>query len=226
MQNMLASAAARVVKRQGLVGARSISSRLEGLKNAASLMTPEQRAKQAKTDEVTLRIQKAQRERRRMLKEQYGELVDEPTPGGGGVTGSALDAKLTQLEKQGAFKNLKGAGKPLPHRAATHFGDEDAADRMFQRIMAENNVKPESVELRLEYLPRFKAFKARLQQMPAPGASRQKALQVEHAELLALHHRFTGAAVKDSFTFKIGIPALPKLLPTLEEELAQAGKSR
>ena len=125
------------------------------------------------------------------------------------------------MERAGEFKNLAGSGQPLPERVVTHFGDDDAADRMMTRIMAENNVKPESIELRNEFRPRYKAFRARLAR-PTPADARLRAsLEHELGELCVLHERFRSAAVKDSFTFNLMPTPPPRPGETLEEELAK-----
>ena len=170
-----------------------------------------------------MRIQREQAARRARLAADY----DLEPPQGGSITGSALDAKLSAVERAGGFKDLSGAGKPLPERVRTHFGDEDAADRMMQRIMAENNVKPESLEIRSEYLPKLRAFRARLAQLTGPaanpiGPSTRKSLEHQMGELRQLHASYHSASVKDTFTFNLQIGVLPKVAETLEQELARA----
>lgn len=210
--------------------ARACSSRTQQLRGADALLTPKQRQARGDlaggADAATLRIQKAQLERRRKLSELYD--VD-AAPSGGAITGAHLDAKLAAAERAGAFENLSGAGKPLPERLRTHFGDEDAADRMMMRLMAENNVKPESMEISALYRPRLKLFRTRLRQLPPPrvgtaveDASVRAALAHEMAELQKLHAAHKTAAVKDSLTYNLPISVLPKLASTLEEEFDNA----
>ena len=166
---------------------------------------------------MTLRIQQAQLERRKKLKELY----DVEESAGSALTGSHLDAKLAAAERAGDFKNLAGAGKPLPERLRTHFGDEDAVDRMMMRLMAANNVRPESMEIKATYGAKLKAFRSRLQQIAAasPDANVRASLMHEMSELRKIQAAFKTAAVKDSLTYNLPINPLPKLAATLEEEI-------
>lgn len=205
-------------------GVRACSSRSTGLRGADALLTPKERDARksgAGADEATLRIRRAQAARR----QQLSELYDVAPPPGGSITGAHIDAKLAAMERSGEFKGLAGTGKPLPERVRTHFGDEDAMDRMMTRVMGENNIKPESLEIRSEYRPRLKAFRLRLEQQASTGsldANVHAALLHEMSELQQLHAAFTSAAVKDSLTFNLPISVLPRLAPTLDEELASA----
>lgn len=211
----------------------------EAIRGSQSLLTPKQRQaqrersagataaaaqyKEAKKGDKTEAILAAQRVRReRMLREYDGELE---SSGGGGVTNIALEAQFAQLERAGAFKNLSGTGKPLPERAATHFGDENAVDRMMGRVMAENNVRPESVELRLSYMSKLKAFRKDLS--AAVGAAsrdgrplRRAGFEAELNELHALRKTFDDASIKDSFTFNLPISKLPRVA-SLDDELSK-----
>ena len=173
---------------------------------------------------MSLRIRRAQLERQKKLKELY----DVEEPAGSALTGSHLDAKLAAAERAGEFKNLAGAGKPLPERLRTHFGDEDAVDRMMMRLMAENNVRPESMEISATYRPKLKAFRNRLQQIPNAAsldANVRAKLVHDMSELRRMHAAFTTAAVKDSLTYNLPINPLPKLAATLEEEIQNQNAS-
>lgn len=174
--------------------------------------------------DATEKILAAQRARAERLKREYdGEYA---TTGGGGVTNIALEAQFAQLERRGEFKNLAGVGKPLPERQHTHFGDEDAADRLMSRIMAENNVKPESVVLRSEFMARLKAFRQELAQAASAAERAGKTLsragfEFELQELRVLRKAFDDASLKDTFTFQ-GLPIrkLPVVV-SLDEELTK-----
>lgn len=204
------------------------SSQSKQLRGADALLTPKQREARnidPGSDSTTMRIRKAQLERTRKLRELY----DVDAPAGSPISGSHLDAKLAAAERAGEFRNLAGSGKPLPERLRTHFGDEDAVDRMMMRLMAENNVRPESMELKATYRPKLKAFRGRLREvlreMPSTHSSSLHAnlrasLTHEMTQLHKLHAAFKTAAVKDSLTYNLPINPLPKLAPTLEEELA------
>ena len=95
------------------------------------------------------------------------------------------------------------------------------------RLMAENNVKPESMEIKATYIPKLRAFRKRLQpfQLGAAAASVdakvRASLTHEMSELTKLHAAFKTAAVKDSLTYNLPINPLPKLASTLDEELSQ-----
>ena len=176
-------------------------------------------------DEMTLRIQRAQAARRQKLLDLY----DVEMPSGSVIAGAHVDAKLSQLERQGAFKGLDGAGKPLPDRSTSHFGDDDAVDRMTMRIMAEQGVKPESLDVSSRYRPKLKAFRERLRTL-ADGASLDDKVRAslvhEMEELHMLYAAYTSAAVSDSLTYNLPIAGLPKLSDTLDEELTFACRCR
>lgn len=178
-----------------------------------------QEAKKGDKTEAILAAQRARRER--MLRDYDGE---HDSSGGGGVTNIALEAQFAQLERAGAFKNLAGSGKPLAERAATHFGDEDAVDRMMGRIMAEQNMRPESVELRLSYMARLKAFRTDLAAAVAARCDgrplRRAGFEAELGELHALRKQFDDASIKDSFTFSLPISKLPRVA-SLDDELTK-----
>ena len=184
-----------------------------------------QEAKKGDKTEAILAAQRARRER--MLRDYDGEYE---ASGGGGVTNIALEAQFAQLEREGAFKNLAGSGKPLPERVATHFGDEDAVDRMMGKIMADNNVRPESVELRLSYMAKLKTFRTDL----AAGAGaahrdgrplRREGYESEIDELHALRRAFDDASIKDSFIFSLPISKLPRVA-SLNDELSKLPSPR
>ena len=54
-----------------------------------------------------------------------------------------INAKIEAAEKDGAFDNLSGAGKPLPECA-------DPENALLNRVMKENGAMPEFVELNRE----------------------------------------------------------------------------
>ena len=217
------------------------SARSARLRGADALLTPRERDARKtapQNDAATLRIKQAQKVRQRQLADLYDIEAPAGSGSGGAVSASHLDAKLAAMERAGEFDNLKGVGKPLPERVRTHFGDEDSADRMITRIMYENNVKPESVELRARYRSRLKAFRARLLQvMPASSSAAAAAattmdartrasLAHEMSELQKLQAAHKSAAVKDSLTYNMPINPLPTLASTLDEELASARRAR
>ena len=51
-----------------------------------------------------------------------------------------INAKIAEAEKDGAFDNLPGAGKPLPRL-------EDPKNALLNRVIAENGAEPEFVTL-------------------------------------------------------------------------------
>ncbi|GAA6149321.1 DUF1992 domain-containing protein [Pseudooceanicola nitratireducens] len=51
-----------------------------------------------------------------------------------------INAKIAEAEKDGAFDNLPGAGKPLPRL-------EDPENALLNRVIAENGAEPEFVTL-------------------------------------------------------------------------------
>ncbi|MBY6158516.1 DnaJ family domain-containing protein [Pseudooceanicola nitratireducens] len=51
-----------------------------------------------------------------------------------------INAKIAEAEKDGAFENLPGAGKPLPRL-------EDPENALLNRVIAENGAEPEFVTL-------------------------------------------------------------------------------
>ena len=59
-----------------------------------------------------------------------------------------VEQQIRKAEAEGQFKNLDGAGKPLPHRP----GDAliDPMDSVGHRIMAEAGAVPEEVRLKKE----------------------------------------------------------------------------
>lgn len=181
------------------------------------------------SDDATARILKQQQARRAR---SAADPPQAPVYGAGGVTtNSFFDAKFAQMEREGEFKNLKGSGKPLPHRHQTHFGDEDALDRMLTRIMAENNCIPESLEHRNEYIARYKEFRKALERSAevhdsvatAPPLNRAQ-MEAEMNQLRALSSAFDAASVKDSLTYNMPITKCPPLAQTLDEEIADARK--
>jgi len=229
-----------------LLTVRLISSgRADGLRGARSLLTPEERERhgrdtetapqraaayqrlqqprQQQADEATARILQQQAARRAQFAEDRAD-----DSGALPVSSSILDAKFAQMERAGEFSNLSGVGKPLPDRPATHFGGEDAMDRMLERIMAEHNVKPESVERRNSYMDLLQSFRdgmARSADVLGEGGGRKPlhratvtaALQ-QLASALKAHD---DAAIKDSFTYNLPIQKLPTV-GSLEEEIARA----
>ena len=233
---------------------RWLSSRSEGLRGVRSLLSSDERAKleqsgaaaaeratryakrqqQQKqqqqqqgdvTSDATARILRAQRERHARMAE---DRADEDGLGGSPVSMLHLDAKFAQMERAGEFKDLAGVGKPLAERHATHFGGEDALDRMLERIMAENNVLPESVERRRAYLGKLGALRERIARSvegSGEGAQRfaRARCEAEIRELRALRKAFDDAAVKDSLTYGMPILKLPEV-GELEEEVARARK--
>ena len=132
------------------------------------------------------------------------------------------------MEREGEFKNLKGSGKPLPHRHQTHFGGEDAMDRMLKRIMAEHKCIPESLERRKEYLAKYKVFRDALERSAevqggsgAPALKRPR-MEAEMAQLRTMLSDFDSASIKDSLTYNMPITKCPKVAATLDEEIADA----
>lgn len=178
-------------------------------------------------DDATARILKQQQARRGWLADLYA--AGEPTHGAGGVTtNSFYDAKIAQMEREGQFKNLKGTGEPLPHRHQSHYGDEDAVDRMMHRIMAEQKCIPESLERRKEYLAKYKEFRETLERSGevqgggrGPPLKRAK-VEAEMAHLRALLSAFDSASVKDALLYNMPITKCPKVATTLDEEIAAA----
>ena len=138
-----------------------------------------------------------------------------------------MDVRFAQMERDGEFKNLKGAGEPLPHRHQTHFGGEDAMDRMLQRVMAEHKCIPESLETRKQYLAKYKQFRQTLERSAevagggAPPLKRPR-MEAEMAELRALLSAFDSASVKDALTYNLPITKCPKVAATLDEEISAA----
>ena len=181
-------------------------------------------------DDATARILKQQQARRGWLADLYA--AGEPTHGAGGVTtNSFYDAKIAQMEREGQFKNLKGTGEPLPHRHQSHYGDEDAVDRMMHRIMAEQKCIPESLERRKEYLAKYKEFRETLERSGevqgggrGPPLKRAK-VEAEMAHLRALLSAFDSASVKDALLYNMPITKCPKVATTLDEEIAAARHS-
>ncbi len=51
-----------------------------------------------------------------------------------------INAKIAEAEKDGAFDNLPGSGKPLPRL-------EDPENALLNRVIAENGAEPEFVTL-------------------------------------------------------------------------------
>lgn len=228
-----------------VANSRAASSKSELLRGAQVLKTPKERAKEtastlqrvkryqqqqeqkrSSVDDATARILRQQQERR---ERSAADPPQAPVHGAGGVTtNSFFDAQFAKMEREGEFKNLKGAGEPLPHRHQTHFGGEDAVDRMLQRIMAEHKCIPESLELRKEYLVKYKEFRERLEQSAevrggsgAPPLKRPQ-MEAEMAQLHALRAKFNSASVKDSLTYNMPITQCPKVAMTLDQEIAAA----
>ena len=97
---------------------------------------------------------------------------------------------------------------------------------MMTRIMAEQNVKPESVERRIDFVEKLKAFRQRVAQSSevvgrAGKSLSRKGCEAQLKELAELTRKFDTAAVKDSFSFNLPITKLPKL-GTLDEEIERA----
>lgn len=213
------------------------------------LTTPKERAQQA-TDDASAIQRAAQYQRQqqeaqssdataRILKQQEARRArsaadppQAPMYGAGGVTNSFMDAQFARMEREGEFTNLKGSGEPLPHRPQSHFVDEDAVDRMLQRIMAEQNCLPESLERRKDYLAKYKEFRETLERSVevqggsgAPPLKRPR-MEAEMAQLRSLLTKFDSASVKDSLTYNMPITKCPKVAATLEEEIAAVRKDR
>ena len=232
---------------------RGLASKSELLRGARVLTTPEERAKQ-ETDAASATQRAAQYQRRkqeqaqgsvddataRILQQQQARRArsvadppQAPTYGAGGVTtNSFFDAQFARMEREGEFKNLKGAGEPLPHRHQSHFGGEDAMDRMIERVMAENKCLPESIERRKEYLTKYKEFRETLERSAevrgGSGASplKRPKMEAEMAELRSLLSAFDSASVKDALTYNMPITKCPKVGATLDDEIAAVRRER
>lgn len=96
-------------------------------------------------DVATAKIRRAQAERMARFREEHE--LDMAFSGGGGVTNPAFEARFQEMERDGEFRNLKGAGQPLPDRPTTHFND-DPMQAILNGILANANYKPESLEAR------------------------------------------------------------------------------
>ena len=235
------------------LASRASSSKSDLLRGARVLTTPKERANQQNGSSSALQ-RAAQYQRRRQ--EEAQDSVDDATArilqqqaarrarsvadppqapiyGAGGVTtNSFFDAQFAQMERDGEFSNLKGAGEPLPHRHQSHFGGEDAVDRMLERIMAEQKCIPESLERRKDYLAKYKEFRETLERSVevqggsgAPPLKRPR-MEAEMAQLRSLLTKFDSASVKDSLTYNMPITKCPKVAATLEEEIAAVRKDR
>ena len=244
-------------QRAVVLASRAASSKSDLLRGAQVLTTPEERTKQQTSPDHIQRAaryrqeQQAKKEQQqqqnsvddateRILRQQQARKArsaadppQAPTHGAGGVTtNSFFDAKFAQMERDGEFKNLKGHGEPLPHRHQSHFGGEDAMDRMLERMMAEHKCIPESLERRKEYLAKYKLFRETLERSGevqggsgAPPLKRPR-MEAEMAQLRSLHSEFTSAAVKDSLTYNMPITVCPKVAATLDEEIAAVRRER
>ena len=232
-----------------LLASRASSSKSDLLRGARALATPNEERAKTDTASAIRRATQYQRQQQeqtdatsttaRILRQQQARRArsaadppQAPIYGADKVT-SVFDAQFAQMERDGEFKNLKGAGEPLPHRHQTHFGEEDAMDRMLKRIMVEHKCIPESLETRKEYLAKYKEFRETLErsaevQGGASGAPplKRPRMEAEMAHLRSLLSAFDSASVKDALTYNMPITKCPKVAATLDEEIAGAARDR
>ena len=231
---------------------RWLSSKSDLLKGVRVLQTPEEREENAtkggslaraevykKTQEEEVRLKEAEEGgskqdnsvEARILREQkarFERMSDRravAASGGGGVTRLSLDARFKQMERDGDLKNLEGFGKPLKHRHQTHFGGEDAVDRMLERIMSEQNCKPESLERKDEYMGKLRAFRKMLDASAEAGGAgkplRRAGMEEQIAGLRVLLKHFDDAAIKDALLHRMPIYKLPAV-GNLDDEIEAA----
>ena len=113
---------------------------------------------------------------------------------------SLAGRSVCSLGEGGRIQKSGGLCKPLPNRPASHFGSEDAMDRILERIMAEHNVKPESVERRVEYLEELRAFAGarRVGRWSASEAPlRRRGMEVKMELLRSALRAYDDASIKD-----------------------------
>ena len=121
-----ASAAARLASSRLITGARGLSDGAGAFKGLSSQELTNVRDRAAKMSQTASRYQLAQeakdgeeasRQRREAMMAEAALnnpfLAAQSAGATHGVLG--LDAQFAQMERQGAFKNLPGSGKPLEH---------------------------------------------------------------------------------------------------------------
>eukprot|EP00966_Prymnesium_polylepis_P144632 3339894-Prymnesium_polylepis.1 len=225
--------------------ARLFCSKSDAIRGATPLMTPTQRdaaesrsseaarrvqayrarqeqaAAPASSDAATVKIRDAAAARIARMRED-NDLEDTfGFTGGGGITNPALEARFRQMEREGEFKDLKGAGKPLPERPSTHFND-DPMQGILNGMLANANYKPDSLELRAEYLEKLGKFRADLTSVVSKPAGldgrRRQEFERRLADLREINRRFERAALKDAVEMNLPARSLPAVLD-LDAEL-------
>merc|ERR1712060_776226 len=127
---------------------------------------------------------------------------------GRGAAGLGLDAQFAQMERQGEFKNLPGAGKPYSeiHGSGsnpTHFGG-DSLDQWVERYAAKHGVQPRSTELRQEYMKKLKQLRSSLRSIATGHATRAmdgRRFEYELEQLSRLRTDYDSEVLKDSLSY-------------------------
>ena len=167
----------------------------------------------ADEDAATARIRKAQAERVARLRAEHEIVNPYEFTGGGGVTNPAFEARFQQMERDGEFESLCGAGQPLPERPHTHFND-DAMQGILNGMLANANYKPESLEARASYLGALGKFRTDLSAVLTAGTldGRARADFEQRLEALrGLLRQFDNAALKDAELLSLPKRDLPRV---------------
>jgi len=111
-------------------------------------------------------------------------------------TTTIAEHKILHAQRRGVFDKL-AKGKPLPE--AVSYDRSEQASVLMAKQMAAANVKPRSIELRLECEATREALRDRIRATPDPGAC--AALRSAAAALDALIRRQHLAAIADAHAF-------------------------
>ncbi|KAJ1457818.1 hypothetical protein M885DRAFT_562297 [Pelagophyceae sp. CCMP2097] len=154
---------------------------------------------------------------RRLLTSRLRQLADDAllitgnsqrSAGDSGVDPTILvaEAKISEAQRRGVFEGLKGEGKPLEvdaHRdTIRQFGSDALASYTMAKTLAANDIKPPSIELRLEVESSRAAFVA-LAQPLLTILSRQESAELISAgeQLSSLIKRQHAASISDAIAF-------------------------
>lgn len=124
------------------------------------------------------------------------------------------ERRILDAARRGELDNLPGAGLPRradAHRdAAAHLGPGGQAAAAMAGVLAANQLKPLSVELRLKVDAQRSALVAAVAASTLRGPARRTcaALRAQAAALALLVRRQHGACVADSLAFGMGAGAL------------------
>ena len=162
------------------------------------------------------------------LRQQYedSQLLSQQPPGGqASILATANEAaysadptvlvaerRILDAVRRGSLNGLAGAGQPRrrdAHRdAARHLGAGGAAAADLAGVLAANQLKPLSVELRLDVEAQRRAVLATLAATPRDARRESPALRAQAATLAVLVRRQHGACIADSLVYGTGAGSL------------------